>query len=118
MIRTKEWPKGVESIKHEDTIPPFVGLIKSMYDLKEKETPPEYDGLSIGPSQRATVQTVDDTLSKANLHRWREVGADAKLHLALTLAFQMGLEHGRRLEVCRPYYVKEREAYLNSKGPK
>jgi hypothetical protein len=97
----KCWPKDeTEYVPFEELITPLVKAMHHCYNLKRihKNVDFKYDGYELSFHEAATNPQADDALSAETL-KWREEehGHEA-FETILQIAFQLGVEQGRRLE--------------------
>jgi hypothetical protein len=110
----KQWPPSPARIDINEALPPLLRVINTGH--------PAYDGYDIGEDTKATCISPDEFLNDAD-----GSGLTSLRGRALIVAFQLGVEQGRRLyptrvvEGLRPaqYLVLVRaaqEAYLEATG--
>jgi len=94
----KQWPENEKQIvPFEDLISPVVDAVFNVYELKRKhEDGIPYDGYNIGKTSLAGSHDPQVLLEKDGLEYWAERGL-TPMHLLLTVAFQLGMEQGIRL---------------------
>jgi len=98
-----EWPsdnKPIESI--EEVLKPIRRSLKRAYNLtrsKRKSIP--YDGYTHGQQILAICPDPETALTKEDLKRSYANGKDV-LDVILLIAFQLGIEQGKRLEAQQP----------------
>jgi hypothetical protein len=97
----KEWPDNPSKwVYAEDLIEPVVEAIRFAYDLKRKNEDKDipYEGYNIGRRDLATCLPVDEHLSAKNLKYSEEDQGRDPLQEIVLVAFQLGVEQGRRIE--------------------
>ena len=87
----KSWPDNNELVWVEDLLDP----VRRAFDLGRPLVEGEYDGYNIGPAELACALNPEQRLGVEG-----EEGSPSKdrLDRALLVAFQLGIEQGRRLE--------------------
>ena len=87
MSKLKEWPPYPELIVGGDALEPLMRVIDS-------RDPAQYDGYDFGPSTKAMCPAPDEFLAGADED---EGGIESLRGRVLLVAFQLGVEQGRRL---------------------
>lgn len=95
----REWPTDkTETVYYSELIDPVVDAFRFAYDLKRKNRDKDipYTGYNIGKDERVSCLPADQHLSSGNLiYSEEDQGRDACVEI-LGLAFQLGMEQGRR----------------------
>lgn len=96
----KPWPDDpTETVSFEELVGPIRAAFEQlyMYELDEPVQTVEYDGYDIGQREKACCLSPDEILTKDYLKRALEDQGRDPLDAILMLAFQLGVEQGRRL---------------------
>ena len=95
----KEWPKEkTETLDYEALIKPVRAALMQAYKFtrsKLKSIP--YDGYNFGGQTLCCIGTPEYELNKESIKYHKERGRDV-LDIILMIAFNLGLENGRRIE--------------------
>jgi hypothetical protein len=95
----KEWPKDkTETVYYEELITPVKKVLLKAYKLtsrKLKNIP--YDGFNFGSHSLVGLPPPNEQLEKDMIEYHKERGRNI-LDIILMIAFNLGLEQGRRLE--------------------
>jgi len=93
-----DWPDDGSLVDFAKLIEPLVGVMKAGYFMRRRPIESlSYKGYNIGQRERATCLAPDDAFKKESLERAKEQGRDL-LDVVLQVAFQLGVEQGRRHE--------------------
>lgn len=95
----KKWPKDkTVSLPAGDLITPVLKVIEAGYKLERKEPIRSipYNGYNIGSHELACCFSPKEAFSKSGLE-YNEERNRSLLEVALYVAFQLGIEQGRRL---------------------
>ena len=118
----KKWPKDkTVSLNAEDLIKPVLRVVEAGYKLERKEPIRSipYDGYNIGSRSLACCLSPKEAFSKSGLE-YSEERNRSLLEVALYIAFQLGIEQGRRLnendnQVYINFAKREMEAWRHGK---
>lgn len=122
----KKWPKDkTVSLSAGDLISPVLKVVEAGYNLERKEPTRSipYDGYNIGAHELACCFSPKEAFSKSGLE-YNEERDRSLLEVALYVAFQLGIEQGRRLNQkdnefdlkLAKRYMSEFERNAQSKG--
>ncbi|HUC87613.1 MAG TPA: hypothetical protein VMR95_00500 [Candidatus Binatia bacterium] len=97
----KEWPEGNETVAHQDLVMPLRIALEYLYELRPRidtgDVP--YDGYNIGKRERAQSFSPSERLTTEQLDESEDNDSDRDPATEIiSLAVQLGMEQGRRLE--------------------
>lgn len=95
----KEWPEDpIETVDLEDLVEPIVKSLLSAYDIERKSLSAiPYSGYNIGGEELISGSSPEEMLRPEDLRIAWQNGKMA-YHALFSIAVQLGIEQGRRLE--------------------
>lgn len=100
MTKNKEWPTNPHvAVGFSSIIEPVIEAIRKTHNVERIEgTGHEWSGLPLGKRDRSTCVDPSEKLSKEQLVYSEIDKGQSALSTIITIAIQLGIEQGRRLE--------------------
>jgi hypothetical protein len=110
----KQWPEDkTEWVPAEDLLEPLRRSLFEAYTIKRtKEKSISYDGYNIAIQELAVSQSPEQNLTESAIDYHEERGRDI-LDIVLLIAYQLGIEQGRRLTRA---HIKELMSFEKRRG--
>lgn len=111
----KEWPPSPELVLFEELITPVRQVVDQGYKLvRKKRAKLTYDGYNIGNTELVGTTNPAESLSPEGFTYDEEQGRDL-MDVILRIAFQLGVEQGRRHQTQKTGTTKELWDAINAK---